>query len=189
MKLRKNRFTLVELLVVIAIITILAGMAIGVMGLATQKMANSKTQALIQKISVALENYKAKYGYYIQRTTAGIFYLDVVNSAASATASDNIKNNFCQFVDYDTLISRDTATYGGRYWLVDGYGNPLIYRSPGYFNKGGFDLGSVGSDGKYGDGGTALTLSNAETDFKANQTGSNALKNFGNGDDLTNFKR
>lgn len=188
MKLRKNRFTLVELLVVIAIISILAGMAIGVMGLASRKMADSKTQALIQKISVALENYKAKYGTYIpsnfeyskKNISAATF-----ETSIQATVFYIDHPDFFQFIDFETIKNKDATVVSGgdRFYLVDGYGKPLIYTCPGYFNKGGFDLGSVGADGYWGNTTTpTVTLPLAPTN-------SNYKDQFGKGDDITNFKR
>ncbi len=193
--LRKN-FTLVELLTVIAIIGVLIGIVMGLMSMASGKMAEARTRSLISQISVALENYKAKYGYYIQAPTVAAFYLDVVTSGATAGATDNITSNFCQFIDYQAMVNKDTTRYtpssaidsSNRAWVVDGYGNPLIYRCPGFYNRNSFDLGSVGSDGKYGSGGSAFSAgTEGATGTAGSYKGSN--NGFGTGDDMVNFTR
>ena len=194
-KVRKN-FTLVELLTVVAIIGVLIGIVMGLMSLASGKMAEARTRGVMSQISVALENYKAKYGYFIQQASAYTFYLDVVDST-SATPSDDqkITNNFCQFIDYQALLNKDTQRGSGavsstnRAWVVDGYGNPLIYRCPGYFNRNGFDLGSLGADGKFGllsSGGVSYNLNGTS----GQETVSNGYQaKFGQGDDIANFTR
>ena len=65
-------------------------------------------------------------------------------------------------------------------YFVDGWGRPLIFRIPGKFNKTGFDLGSVGPDGKVGEDGVAITdtVPTTITDYDTK---------FGQGDDITNF--
>jgi len=184
---RKARFTLVELLTVMAIIAVLIGIVLGLMGMATRKMAEAKTKSLVQLISVALENYKAKYGYYIQQSTAGAFYLDYVNSSSSAPGEILI-NNFCQFVDYEALHNKDcqlsgsTLSASNKYWVVDGFGSPLVYRCPGFYNRSGFDLGSGGADGYYGS-----PSSGAKSVLTFDNTAYTTV--FGQGDDITNFTR
>jgi hypothetical protein len=68
-------------------------------------------------------------------------------------------------------------------YFVDGWGRPLIYRIPGKFNKTGFDLGSVGPDGKVGDGGTAIPTDSVPASIDGYDA------DFGKGDDITNFMR
>jgi len=185
---RKARFTLVELLTVMAIIAVLVGIVLGLMGMATRKMAEAKSKSLVQLVSVALESYKAKYGYYIQQASAGAFYLDYVASGASAGDPTNITCNFCQFVDYENLHNKDCQLSGSsvsasnRYWVVDGFGNPLVYRCPGYYNRSGFDLGSGGADGNYGS-----PSSGAKGILSFDNTAYTTV--FGQGDDITNFTR
>jgi type II secretory pathway pseudopilin PulG len=140
-------FTTVELLTVMAILAILMAMGLGVYSLASNRMAVTKTQALIQKISVALENYKAKHGYYIQQFSNPGFYLDIVDTSASATDAEKAINNFCYFIDYEQVKNNDTEEVSsGKYALVDGFGNHIIYKCPGEYNRDTFDLCSPGSD-------------------------------------------
>jgi len=64
----KSAFTLVELLTVIAIIAILAGMILGVAGLATRKSDHSRAVADMEKIKNAMEEYRVAYGSYPTNT-------------------------------------------------------------------------------------------------------------------------
>ncbi|MCB1070746.1 MAG: type II secretion system protein GspG [Verrucomicrobia bacterium] len=57
-------FTLVELLVVMSIIGILVGLTIGIAGLAGRKSADAQAIAEIQRLSMALDQYRAEYGAY-----------------------------------------------------------------------------------------------------------------------------
>jgi type II secretory pathway pseudopilin PulG len=194
---RKACFTLVELLTVVGIIGVLIGMVMGLMSLATCKAAEARTKSIIMQISTALENYKAKYGYYMQQSTAGAFYLDYVNVSAASTVTDGsfIQYNFCQFIDYTAMLNKNaqmatgitatTLTAASKAWLLDGYGNALVYRCPGYFNRNGFDLGSVGSDSKWGS-----TTTFSSTAISSQDTSSGAFRTyFGLGDDIVNFSR
>jgi type II secretory pathway pseudopilin PulG len=187
-----RHFTIIELLTVIGIIGVLIGIVMGLMSLGTNKAAEARTKALIAQLSVALENYKTKYGYYLQAQYAQAFYLDRVDNAATpADDTQKITNNFCQFIDFEQMRNKSctktpataTALKDMVFNVVDGWGYPLIYRCPGYFNRNGYDLGSVGADGKYGSTTTAYSLGSLSTD--------NTYKTsaFGQGDDITNFTR
>lgn len=185
---RKRSFTLVELLTVVAIIAVLVGIVLGLMGHATRKASDAKTQSLIKQLSAALESYKAKYGYYPQRTTVGPFYLDQVHSS---DASGQIKNNFNQFLtDYELFKNKETANDAGSpaaYWVLDGYGQVLLYRSPGWFNRGGFDLGSVGANSYFGaQTSTTYAIKNL---YPAVASEATYKSDFGKGDDIANFSR
>ncbi|MSU35820.1 MAG: type II secretion system protein [Pedosphaera sp.] len=57
-------FTLIELLAVIAIMGVLAGMLVGLAPVAGAKMRESRIRAELQQIVAAIEEYKAKYGFY-----------------------------------------------------------------------------------------------------------------------------
>jgi prepilin-type N-terminal cleavage/methylation domain-containing protein len=57
-------FTLIELLVVIAIIGALAGLTVGLAGLASTKMKLSRVRGELEKLTSAIESFKASYGVY-----------------------------------------------------------------------------------------------------------------------------
>ena len=128
-------FTLVELLMVCAIIVVLVGIGIGVYNVASRKSAESKTEAMIKKMCIALEAYKNKTGYYIQQTTASGFYVDTYST------NDDI-NDFIDIPDseLDTTVNQVRGA-----WL-DPFGKQFIYQCPGKNNRGSFDLYSRGAD-------------------------------------------
>lgn len=181
MKPMKHFFTLIEILTVAAIIAILAGISVGVIGLINNKNAEAKTQATIKALELALGQFKADNGH--------IFIPSGYNISAPAPVkliipknipTGSLDGSLYKYLEQNLLKSASIEEGGNRYF-VDGWGRPLIFRIPGKFNKTGFDLGSVGPDGKIGDGGTAITnplpsISDYDSDF-------------GKGDDITNFLR
>ena len=190
----RNAFTLVELLTTITILAVLAGIALGVTKLVFTKAHESKNQALIKTIEIALEQYKTKYGYYPNSGTAPVrFIMDRVDLTIDSETTDTDKktrilsNNFWQFFDESfkktyvkQIPTSDSNVFYG--YVVDAKGNPLIYRCPGVFNVGSFDLGSAGEDGCLGDGGTPIN-SNMQIEDISDEN----YKKFGQGDDIVNF--
>lgn len=184
-KSRRSFVTLVELLAVMFIISVLLGLSIGVFQYASSKAAETRTRALIKKIEVSLENYKAKYGCYIPAISGSnwgdnyctnqlytnsricLFYLDYPA--------------FNLMIDSESLKTADAQKDAGcsRYWLVDTFGSPIYYRCPGLFNRTSFDIGSLGSDAKIGD-----AVSVSDNNFG---TASATKGSWGKGDDITNF--
>jgi prepilin-type N-terminal cleavage/methylation domain-containing protein len=61
---RLAAFTLIELLTVIAIIGLLAGLIIGGAGLAKVKGAEARIRGELERLVTAIEDFKAKYGFY-----------------------------------------------------------------------------------------------------------------------------
>ena len=167
---KQKKFTLIEILAAVAILAILAGITTGIIGYVRAKTSEARTLATIEIIKVALEQYKEKYGYYLPISKGNYvkFRTDAVTDVDKAT-----KDNFNQFVDYNSFIKQGTAV-GNAYEIHDGYGKDsyIWYCYPGKVNKGSYDLGSLGADKKSGDGG-------ADTPDA----------NFGAGDDITNCKQ
>ena len=167
---KQKKFTLIEILAAVAILAILAGITTGIIGYVRAKTNEARTLATIEIIKVALEQYKEKYGYYLPISKGNYvkFRTDAVTDVAKAT-----KDNFNQFVDYNSFIKQGTAV-GNAYEIHDGYGKDsyIWYCYPGRVNKGSYDLGSLGADKKSGDGGAATPDAN-----------------FGKGDDITNCKQ
>ncbi len=179
----KKKFTLVELLAVIAIMAVLAGITIGIVPLINKNSADAKTRGIIKAIEVALENYKAKYGYYIPSEKGEVNVFNITHKGDL----EKINLNFAQFIEYDSM-SKDRDGN-----LLDAYGSPILYRCPGYFNRGGFDIGSLGNDMKLGSSGKTLEWGeDPEDPDKKSLTPafiSSYKDHFGKGDDITNFKR
>lgn len=179
MKPMKHVFTLIEILTVAAIIAVLAGISVGVIGLISNKNAEAKTQATIKALELAIGQYKADNGnIYI--------YPTVLSTPVCFKIPKGIPNNLngtlLKYLD-QKLLNSATKEDGSDLYFVDGWGRPLIYRMPGKFNKTGYDLGSVGPDGKIGDGQGDLVAADALP------SDSNYASYFGQGDDITNFLR
>ncbi len=183
---KRHTFTLVEILTTIAILAILAGISLGVTKLAFGKAHESKNQALIKMIEVALEQYKSKYGYYPNSgDKPRLFTMDMVNLKDDTDKTRVLTNNIWQYFDEDfkktfvkqTSPANNDIFYG---YVIDAKGNPLIYRCPGLFNTGSFDLGSVGEDGYIGD---KVELVNQGTKLENIAH----YEKFGQGDDIVNF--
>ena len=173
---KQKKFTLIEILAAVAIMAILAGITTGVIGYVRNKTKEARTIATIEIIKTALEQYKEKYGYYLPISKGNYveFHTDSVSNADNA-ATDN-KKNFNQFINYQSLIGQGKAsgaTSGKHHYTInDGYGKPIYYCYPGRVNKGSYDLGSLGSDGKSGKGDSTTPDGT-----------------FGAGDDITNCKQ
>ncbi len=195
MKPMKHFFTLIEILTVAAIIAILAGISVGVIGLISNKNAEAKTQATIKALELAMGQYKAEFGHpffqynQVNKTVRlDIPSPDKSNNKLADYITENsgktFKTSLIKFLDMKmiNLSVKVDASNSNIAYFVDGWGRPLIYRIPGKFNKTGFDLGSVGPDGKVGEDGVAIT-----------DTVPNSIDNydtkFGQGDDITNFLR
>lgn len=147
---KKKNFTLIEIIAVIAIIAILAGLTVGVSSLVMQKAADTKTTAAIKYVEMALEKYKTAHGYYPPSTNGG---LDILSFKKDST--DLLGKYFDEkFRSANTrkIVLLKSGVYEEHLCIIDSYGNPMLYRCPGYFNKGKYDFGSVGKDKKVGDG-------------------------------------
>ena len=193
MKPMKNYFTLIEILTVAAIIAILAGISVGVIGLISNKNAEARTQATIKALELAIGQYKADTGcIYMPK---GLYEYDAsgpkelnkpIILKVTVGIPDKLDGTLLKYMDQKLLNSASTVKDDENVrYFVDGWGRPLVYRIPGKFNKTGYDLGSVGPDGKVGDGqGSVITVTELPSD-----TGDSYKKYFGQGDDITNFLR
>ena len=61
---RVSGFTLVELLVVISIMGVLAGLTVGLSGVASRKSKEGRIRGDLNRLVTLIENYKAKMGFY-----------------------------------------------------------------------------------------------------------------------------
>ena len=178
MKPMKHFFTLIEILTVAAIIAILAGISVGVIGLISNKNAEAQTQATIKALELAIGQYKADNGNIYPTTLKKPIRFALINYIP-----DNLNGTLLKYMD-QKLLNSATKIDGNERYFIDGWGRPLIYRMPGLKNKTGFDLGSVGPDGKIGDGGTEVSPTITKSEIEDLD-----ISNFGKGDDITNFLR
>ena len=178
MKQKKHLFTLVEILTVAVLVAILAGVTVGVVSLVSNKAADAKTQALIKALEIALENYRSDHGGFY-RFPGDMKLGKPVKLIVPDIGNVDINGTILKYLD-QSLLSSSTVVVGVDRYFKDAWDHPIYYRIPGKFNKTGFDLISVGADGKFG-----------ETDKKHDELNNDELKDYiddaGKGDDITNF--
>jgi len=159
MKRFKRPFTLVELLCVIIVIALLAAISIKATQIAYRRADDTKTKTIMEIVRTANEQYKAKYGYYYPNKGTKI------TEGGSEFYQMPLDQEFLGEA-YETCRALSESA------IVDAWGNPLRYRSPGVYNTGSYDLYSVGRDKGVGDA-----------------DDSSATKKYpGLGDDIANFK-
>ena len=124
LKNKQSGFTMVELLAVIMVIGILAGMILGIAGIATKKAAKGKAQALFVQIEMGLAEFHAQNRYYPQGAT-------------------NLYNNLEAYIEVGKDLKKSSA--GG---FTDPWGREVIYKAPGNKNPETYDLLMTGADGK-----------------------------------------
>ena len=130
---RRRGFTLLELVVVIIVLGLLAGIvAPQIIGrLSDAKSTTAKTQ--IELLSVALDAYRLDNGSY-PTTDQGLAALR--ERPTRAPVPSNWRGPY---------LRKDVP--------LDPWGRGYLYRAPGERNRGGFDLESLGRDGKSGGAG------------------------------------
>lgn len=207
MKQKRQSFSLIELLAVIAVIGILVGIGVGGYSYAMNSAKESATRSAMKQIEVALENMKTKYGYYppcakskpteLDKDTGKIYIFDQdgnppdsTNTASFKTAMQvpgNYMADFVKQLDPESLRSLTTIDNEASHkcwYLVDAWGNQIVYRCPGEINKESYDLISAGPDGRYAEFSKNWTVLHDKTyekkDFRDND---NAMIC----DDLVNF--
>lgn len=203
-KSNRQSFTLVELMVVVALIVLLAGIGIGGYTFAMQRSRISQTEALIARISAALENGKVKHGFYPQQKDDDNFFLqaelDVDPTGdykrVDGVTSGNFKypeaymRDYRKAVDMENLLGSCAKIAGDdTLYVVDAWGRPLFYRYPGKRNPGSFDLISAGPDGKIADetGDCWELEAGGKYTLKANEDTVSKKADKNNYDDLGNF--
>lgn len=119
----RRAFTLVEMLLVITIIGILAALVIPKMVGRSEQARQAAARADISSIKTALDAYEVDNGGYPKSLQ------DLIQQP------NNAKNWHGPYLDN---------------LPVDPWSNPYVYVFPGRHNPNGFDLSSVGPDGKAG---------------------------------------
>lgn len=135
---KRRGFTLIELVVVIIVLGLLAALVapqiFGRVGEA--KDGTAKTQMAL--LATALDNYRLDNGSY-PSTQQGL--------AALRTKPSEALPNW-------------RGPYLRKEVPMDPWGHPYAYRSPGVRNPNGFDLSTLGKDGKEGGSGEDTDLIN-----------------------------
>ena len=150
----KRPFTLIEIVMVVALIAVLTGIAIGGYSYAMGSARESATRATIKQLETALENAKAKHGFYLPDKGEKLYILYQGNADAKDLAKqkwekEDLKDciaDFLKTLDVESLrqyVDADGA-------VCDAWGNPIVYKAPDKTNKKPFSLRSKGPDGEDG---------------------------------------
>jgi len=168
----KGAFTLIELLVVIAIIAVLASLILGISGYVQEKAGNSRAEVEIKALENAIEAYKLDNGAYPQQANGSTDdstkvlvqelaakpikdtpprkpYMEIPPKMLSTYRASTPKST-------DELLSADA-------YLIDPFGNPYHYQSPGDNSRNGtnfFDLWSYGKNTQKNQGNPAAWIKN-----------------------------
>ena len=122
-------FTLMELLIVIGIIIVIAAAVLTVIPGMRQKTQEKATKAFIERLEVALEQYYDDNRSYPSGDITSV-----------KTALEPSGPTSRQYIEFD-----DSEVNGSD--IVDFWGNPFVYATPGTQNTGTYDLYSTGVDG------------------------------------------
>jgi general secretion pathway protein G len=124
---RASGFTLVELLLVLVILGVLAAIVVPKFSNRTEQARQTAAVSQISTFSTALDAYEVDTGSYPQG-----------------------KNGLSALVQQP----RDASGWRGPYLQkdvpLDPWGNPYVYECPGKHNTSGYDLSSMGKDGRAG---------------------------------------
>jgi general secretion pathway protein G len=120
---KHKAFTLVELLLVLVILAVLAAIVVPKFAGRSQQARETAAQSNISSMEIALDSFEVDNGYYP--------------------------------TDLQDLVSEpnDTKDWRGPYIKevpFDPWGNAYIYEYPGKNNERGYDLMSMGMDGRVG---------------------------------------
>jgi len=123
---RRSAFTLVEMLLVLVILATLAAIVIPKMAGRSQQAKVAAAQTQISSLEMALDSFEVDNGYYPK--SGGL----------------------------DDLVTQPANSPGwkGPYLKkgipADPWGNPYTYEYPGKHNANGYDISSMGPDGRAG---------------------------------------
>ncbi len=125
----KKGFTLMELMVVTGIIIVIAATVLTVLPGLREKTQKKATKAFIERLEIALEQYYNDNRSYPPG--------DITNVKTALGPSDSGAKQYIEFNDSE--VSSDE--------IIDYWGNPFVYATPGAQNTGSYDLYSTGPDG------------------------------------------
>lgn len=149
-------FTLIELLIVVTIVALLFALTVGGFSYAQRSAARSKTAATIKAVQSALERYNTEFGEYPEPrnkgdtislrdktyTVAGAAMLyqamsgdgtDAIliespsASSGSSQSDGNVDPNEAKNIMLTDMPKEVWRLQEGRYFMIDGFGNPLQY--------------------------------------------------------------
>lgn len=124
---RRRAFTMVEMLLVLVILATLAAIVVPKFTGRSEQAKQTAAQTQIANLSTALDAFEVDNGYYPK-------------------GSDGLNDLLAQ--------PKDAKNWRGPYMKQgipnDPWGNPYIYESPGKNNTRGYDLMSMGADGRVG---------------------------------------
>jgi general secretion pathway protein G len=126
---RRSAFTLVELLLVLAILAILAGIVLPRMSGRTQQAKIARAQTEISTFSTALGAYNVDTGDFPKGKNGLLFLVQKPNGVQGWRGP---------YLENQTTVP------------LDPWNNPYIYECPGKHNPTGFDILSMGPDGRVG---------------------------------------
>ncbi|MEA4862197.1 MAG: type II secretion system protein [Victivallaceae bacterium] len=160
-----RRFTLVELMMVVAIIGAIAVLGIGVFNFTNYKIAETRTEGLVNKLDSVFNFMYSKYHMYPQNTDGAEGYLvlyynpdsndhetDLAKDGALKDFPADYCKEFAKRIDLEKLINdygQEGENDSTSYRINDSWGRPLFYKTPGNVRTRGFDLCSAGQNGKY----------------------------------------
>jgi general secretion pathway protein G len=124
---RRQAFTLVEMLLVLVILAVLAAIVIPKFAGRSQQAKVTAAQSQISSMELALDAFEVDTGFYPQGN-AGLNAL----------------------VDEPTNTQNWKGPYLKKGIPADPWGNPYVYNYPGKNNPKGYDLMSMGPDGRVG---------------------------------------
>ena len=124
---RRSAFTLVEMLLVLVILAVLAAIVIPKFSGRSQQAKITAAQSQIASIETALDSFEVDTGFYPQG-----------NAGLSA------------LVDQPSNAQNWKGPYLKKGVPADPWGNAYVYTYPGRNNTKGYDLMSMGPDGRVG---------------------------------------
>jgi general secretion pathway protein G len=124
----RRAFTLVELLLVLTILAILAGIVLPKFGNVSGRAKETAVKADLASFKTALSMFEIDMGYY-PKGRDGLNQLVIKPSGAPT--------KWHKYLDVDKLPN-------------DPWGRPYVYEFPGKHNPDGYDIYSLGAEGRGG---------------------------------------
>ena len=123
----RQAFTLVEMLLVLVILAVLAAIVIPKFAGRTQQAKVTAAQSQIASMEIALDAFEVDTGFYPKGS-----------------------NGLSALVEEPSGVSGWKGPYLKKGIPLDPWGNPYTYNYPGKNNPTGYDLSSMGPDGRVG---------------------------------------